>query len=105
MAHRKHFQNVLPFCLLHSMQELYFEKCSLETVEDVDWKLACCRLTSLTRLQLDIGPALPEAITLITSLKSLKIEHDHVCCQAEWLSSMTNLNRLMVGGRERILRV
>ena len=104
MAGNKYFRVVLPLDSLHSMEELSFENCSLETVEDFNWVLACRSLSSLTRLHLDIGPALPEAISTIKSLKSLKIEHDHACSQAEWLDSMTNLTQFVVGGKERILR-
>ena len=104
MANRGHLFTLLPFNTLQSTQELYFEKCILKTVGDSDWSLICDHMTGLTRLHLDIGPVLPEAISTITSLQILTIEHDHDHCQAEWLTCMTNLTRLVVGGRERILR-
>ena len=105
MANRNYFPHVLSFNSPCRIQELYFEKCSLEGVTESDWSNACRQLTSLTRLYLDIGTAVPEALTVINSLKSLRIEHDHGCSQAQWMTSMTNLTQLVinVGGKERIL--
>lgn len=102
MADHNSVLSILSSTLLRSVRQLYFENCSLETVEESDWGIACRRMTSLTRLHLEIGPALPEAITTIKSLRSLTIECDHDCSQVQWLANMTKLTQLIVGGRERI---
>jgi hypothetical protein len=102
---------VLPGRLLESIQKLIFEHCNLEerNVGGLDWPWTCRSLTSLTRLQLEVKSAIPEAFLDVTTLRELSIDYsdsEDQPQQARLAKSLINLTSLKIScrGKERLIK-